>query len=137
MTEFKVAKINLDKERRLKLTLRGLNEFEQITGYSLVEIDDLSDLSPREFYVLLWACLIWEDKELKLEAITPLVEKANGVELMSAVLECISNSMPEAKPETAPLVVKKETAPVIESTGFNSGASAVTTSNSPKFLSGD
>lgn len=129
--EFQITRLNLDKERRLKLTLRGISEFQQATGRDLMELDDLQDLTPRELYVLLWACLLWEDKELKLEAIPGLIEPVDGITLMTALLECIANSLPEAKPDSIPLAEKPA-----ESTGSAPGPLPDSISTSKKFLSG-
>lgn len=95
-----VAKLG---DRRLKLTLRGINEFEQVTGVNILEAGDIRDLSPKEIYALVWACLIWEDKNLKLDDIPVLIEQADMAVLLKSLLDCINNSLPEAKPETSPL----------------------------------
>ena len=139
MAEFKVTSVNLDKERRMKLTLRGINAFEQVTGVDILGLTDLQDLSPKELGALLWACLMWEDRELKLESIPEIIEKADAAGLMSSLLECITNSLPEVKPGTAPLAVPPASPPGAESesqpTGSISGPLASIASNSPKFLS--
>lgn len=137
MSEFQVTKITLDKERRMKLTLRGINAFEQITGIDIFGLTDLQDLTPKELGALLWACLTWEDRELKLEDIPVIIEKVDGLDLVAALLECITNSMPatggsEVKPETVPLEQPDPTDP---QTGSGSGLLESTTLNLPKFLS--
>jgi hypothetical protein len=123
---FKVTTVNLDKERHLKLTLRGINEFNQITGVDILTAD-IQDFTPREMMALIWACLMWEDKELKPDSIPLIIENIDATELMNLLLECIINSMPEVKPETIPLEQQSITS--------NSGVSQSTTSNSQKFLS--
>jgi hypothetical protein len=124
---FKVTEVDLDKKRHLKLTLRGISEFNQITGVDILT-SDIQDFTPREMMVLIWACLMWEDKELMVDAIPKLIEKIDATELVNLLLECIINSMPEVKPETVPLAVP-------DSTTIPSGVLQSTTSNSQKFLS--
>jgi len=124
---FKVASVNLDKKRHLKLTIRGITEFNQITGTDILT-SEIQDFTPREMMVLIWACLMWEDKELRVDSIPQLIEKIDATELVNLLLECIINSMPEVKPETIPLAVP-------DSTTIPSGVSQSTTSNLPKFLS--
>lgn len=124
---FNLTTIKLDKERHLKLTIRGITEFNQITGVDILNTD-LQDLSPKEMMVLIWACLSWEDKELKLESIPALIEPIEATELARLLLEGILNSMPEVKED-------KEETPPFDQTGSNSGVSQPTTSNLPKTLS--
>ena len=124
---FKVTTIKLDKERHLKLTLRGINEFNQITGVDILT-SDIQDFTPREMMALIWACLMWEDKELKLESIPTIIEPIDATELMNLLLECIINSMPEAKSDAVPLE------PESISIGSNSGPSRSTTLNLPRTL---
>jgi hypothetical protein len=128
MTEFKQIKITLDKERILRLTMRGINEFQQVTGVDLLTMDNLQDLTPREMTALIWVCL--NDWTVKLEDIPKLIEPIDAIELMKAIIECITNSLPEVKQENVPL---PEQPPI----GLPSGVSQSITSKSIKTLSGD
>lgn len=122
---FKVTEVDLDKKRHLKLTLRGINEFMELTGVDIL-ISDIQDFTPREMMALIWACLMWEDKQLKLESIPTIIESIDATILMNLLLECIINSMPEVKSDKPPLEFPL--------TGNNSGASVSTASNLPKTL---
>jgi hypothetical protein len=126
--DFKVTKINLDKERHIKLTFRGIREFQELTGADITK-GNLEDLTPKEMLALVWVCLMWEDETLKIESIEELIKPISNEELAEKLMEGILNSMPEVKPETVPLATE-------ELTGSNSGASRSTISNIPKFLSG-
>ncbi len=114
----KDIKITLDKERKLKLTLKGLVEFEKATGTSFMDVTNLQELTLEQTGALLWACLLPEDHDLKLDYVMYMVDPGQIVEITRAVLECIQASFPEAKAETAPLAVNCQC-----STGSNSGLS--------------
>ena len=127
--DFKLTTIKLDKERHIKLTFRGIRTFQELTGVDITK-GNLEDLTPKEMLALVWVCLMWEDETLKIESIEELIKSVSNEELAEKLMEDILNSMPEVKPETIPLAVK-------ESDGVNSGVSVPTTSNIPKFLSGN
>lgn len=98
--------INLDKERHLRLTLRGMLEFENLTGINLFKGFDLKKMKLREVTALLWACLIDEDRELKFESFIDLVDLTNINMLTDAVAEAIVQAVPDVKEESDPLAVK-------------------------------
>ncbi len=99
---FKKIVITLDKPRQLKLSIKGWREFEAITSINLLE-SSLDDLAPNELYALIWACLIYEDKELKIDDIPALIENSDMTEILKSLLECIQTAFPEAKTEQPPL----------------------------------
>ncbi len=125
--DFKKVTIKLDKERQLKLTLRGWREFENLTGVNLLE-SRVDDLAPNELYALLWACLIWQDNELQIDDIPALIDnsKSDITELIKSLLECIRIAFPEAKTEQPPLAKDP-----LNSIGSPSGVSESTPSVSP------
>ena len=59
--------IQLDKERHLKLTLGGMKRFQEETGKSLLKGLDIKSMTEADAIAFIWACLIWEDKDLKVE----------------------------------------------------------------------
>ena len=59
--------LQLDKERRAKLTTKGMKAFEDKTGKSLLKGIDISELTPDELTVLIWAYLMWDDPKLTIE----------------------------------------------------------------------
>jgi len=97
--------VQLDKERHLKLTARGMLGFQTLTGKSLFGGIDLKDIEFKEFMALLWACLVHEDKELKYDDVLDMVEIGHMPLLTKAISRCIVQSFPDAKEgEEAPLV---------------------------------
>ena len=89
--------IHLDKERQLKLTLRGMVAYEEQTGKSLLNGFGMKTMSMKEVAVLMWACLIHEDKELTYDAFLDIVDMGNIESLSDAISECIAESFPDAK----------------------------------------
>ena len=89
--------VQLDKERHLKLTARGMLGFQTLTGKNLFGGIDLKDMEGKEFISLLWACLIHEDKELKYDDVLDMVEIGDIPGLTRAISRCIVESFPEAK----------------------------------------
>lgn len=107
MSEFEnLVTITLDKERHLRLTLRGMVEFEKFTGRSLLKGFKIEDLSLADVAALMQACLIHEDKELTYENVLDMVDVKNMKSLVAAIVACINQSLPEAT-EKAPLAVKR------------------------------
>lgn len=98
--------IVLDKERHLRLTLKGLVEFEKLTGKNLLKGFNLDDLTLEDNAALIWACLLHEDKELTFEAVLSMIDLSNFSKVTGAVLECINRSLPEVKTDNRPLVKK-------------------------------
>lgn len=99
--------VQLDKERHLRLTLRGMLEFEVRTGGNLFRGFDMAKMTLRDRTVLLYVCLIDEDKELKYDDFIDMVDLSNINMLADAVAECINESLPDIKEKQRPLVNKK------------------------------
>jgi len=95
--------LTLDKPRLLKLTLKGLIEFEKASGLNFTELNNVADLSLEHTGMLLWSCLIWEDHDLKLDEVLWMADPGKIVEITKAILACIQTSFPEVKTESAPL----------------------------------
>ena len=114
--------IQLDKERHLRLTARGMVAFEEKTGKSLLRGVDLGTMTAGELVALAWACLIHEDKELTYDAVLDMVEIGDMPMLAKAVSECVVESFPEKEEGTgAPLAERSQS-------GSTSGPSGGTTS---------
>lgn len=95
--------INLDKERHLRLTLKGMLEFQKITGKNLLKGFNFRDLTIEDSAALTWACLIHEDKELTYDNVLEMVDVSNFTTVMEALKDCIVQSQPEAKEGGSPL----------------------------------
>lgn len=99
--------VQLDKERHLRLTLRGMLEFETRTGGNLFKGFDMKKMTLKERTALLYVCLIHEDKELTFDNFLDIVDLSNINMLADAVGECINESLPDIKEKTCPLVKKR------------------------------
>jgi hypothetical protein len=85
--------IMLDKERHMRLNIRGMKAYKKLTGG---EITDLQG-SIKEAETLIpvcWALLVWEDPSLTIEAATEMLEIVPLQILMKAVNECVAADSP-------------------------------------------
>ena len=72
-----------EKEYRLKMTLLGTKRFREATG---VPLADAAKLSPDEVVgAMFWACLAWENPEIKLDEALNLIDVRQFEEIMAAV----------------------------------------------------
>ena len=98
--------ITLDKERHLRLTLKGMLEFEKLTGLNFRKGFKFEDLDLKEITAMLWACLIYEDKELTYDDVLCMVDFDNLGTAMDALTDCLGQSLPEPKVGGRPLAKK-------------------------------
>lgn len=103
----KLVTVKLDKDRHMKLGMRGLLEFEKVTGKNLLRGFSLDELTLHDTAVLMWASLIHEDKELKLDTVIDMVDITNIQMIADALGSCVTQSLPVAKENTRPLPRKK------------------------------
>ncbi len=101
-----LVKVTLDKERHLRLTLKGMLEFEKLTSKSLMRGFKLQDLTLEDTAVMLWACLIHEDEELTYNDVLCMVDFSNLEKVMTALMDCMSRGLPGAKAGVRPLAKK-------------------------------
>ncbi len=99
--------VKLDKERHLRLTLRGMLKFEELTGGNLFKGFDMAKMTFKERTTLLYVCLIHEDKELTFDNFIDIVDLDNIEMLADALVKCINESLPDIKGKTGPLIKKK------------------------------
>jgi len=94
-----MVKVKLDKERHLRLTLRGMLKFEEATGIHLFKDfkKTMTELTLEQTTVLGWACLIHEDKDLTFDEFQDFVDLSNINKLSDAVQQCIIESLAEKK----------------------------------------
>lgn len=104
----KLVTVNLDKERHLRLTLKGMLEFEKLTKKSLLKGFELKTFSLEETAALVFACLIHEDKELMYDDVLCMIDISNLTTVIDAVSKCLEQSLPEAKADSRPLVAKPQ-----------------------------
>lgn len=100
--------VTLDKERHLRLTLRGMITFEQMMGKSLFKGFDLSKFTIAQTAALMYACLIHEDKELTYDAFLDIVDLGNMEKLKNAMAACILQALSTGEKEEneVPLAMK-------------------------------
>ena len=92
--------IKLDKERHLRLTLNGMVKFRQETGKDLLKGFDMDEMSADDIRALLWACLVWEDKDLTLEDVGDMIDMQNMPAVIKALASSVFNAFP-AQEETS------------------------------------
>jgi len=97
-----MVKIVLDKERHLKLTIRGMLLYEEKTGHSLFKGFNLSEMPFKNVVTLLWVCLIHEDESLTLDQFIDLCPMNRLMEISEKCMECISESLAE-QDDSSPL----------------------------------
>ena len=96
----KLITIKLDKERHLRLTLKGMIEFRNVTGKDLLQKFNLKDMSIEDSAALLWACLIHEDKELAYDDVLYMVDLSNITKVMTALQESVEQALTKTEEET-------------------------------------
>lgn len=87
--------IKLDKERHIRLTLKGMLEFEKLTGKNLLKGFNLKDLTLEDMAALMWACLIHEDKELTYDDVLCMIDSNNFNMVTEAITAYIVQLAPE------------------------------------------
>lgn len=93
----KLITIQLDRERHLRLTLKGMLEFERLTGRSLLKGFALKDLTLKDSAAMMYACLLHEDKELTYDDVIGMVDFSNLPTVIEAFYKCINQSVPETE----------------------------------------
>ena len=100
--------IMLDKERSLRLTLKGMLEYQRLTGKNLLLGFKIDPNSMEQCSALAYACLLHEDKELTYDDVTILIDIDNFADVLVAVTKCLSMSvdMLKEKKKNIPLAEK-------------------------------
>ena len=98
MSVLPVAKVTLDRERRLCFDYGAWIRLEEATGRSVVELLDPRYISSATgVRDLLWAGLLHEDPDLTREQVTGMLTIGRLVELQRTIAEAVNASMPDAK----------------------------------------
>ena len=79
--------ITLDKERHLLMYLNAMVSFEDATGKNIMQGLDDNSMTAKDFRALLWACLLHEDEELKIEDVGKLMHAGNMTELSEKIAQ--------------------------------------------------
>jgi len=99
--------IFLDKERHLKASMGAFLRFKKETGRSLFDRSTVAQMSEdlkarnltEDIFILIWACLRHEDKNLTLEQVEDMILPSKMEELADKLFETFEAAMPENKPE--------------------------------------
>jgi hypothetical protein len=98
--------IVLDKERHLKWTMGGMEKFQEVTGIDVLSGDaDPASFTQKEIIPFLWACLLWEDRTLKLEDVKYMVDISKMMEFIQLIPKVVNAAVPQgnADPNAASL----------------------------------
>jgi len=105
------VKINLDKERTLYLDLTGMKAYQKVTGKSPLGAQGINLNDTGDLQTILWACLIREDRDLKLEDVEKMVDMSNIRYIQIQLVQALFASFPETEKKEAdsapPLVTEK------------------------------
>ena len=100
----KLVTVKLDRERHLRLTLKGMVEYERLTGKNFLKGFNFQELTLEDTAGILWACLLHEDKELTFDDVLCMIDLENITVVMEALADCINQSLPEVEAGESPLV---------------------------------
>ena len=88
--------IMLDKERHLKWTMGGMEKFQEVTGIDVLSgAVNPSDFTQKQIIPFLWACLIWEDRTLKLEDVKYMVDINTMMEFIQLIPKMVGAAVPQ------------------------------------------
>lgn len=90
-----IVAITLDKERHLLMNLNAMVAFEEETGKNIMQGLAPDSLTAKDFRALLWACLLHEDPELKVEDVGGMIHAGNMAELAEKIAEAWEVASPE------------------------------------------
>ena len=108
MPEIELITIKLDKERHLRLSLKGMLGFEKLTGKNLLKGFRLKELNLGDTAAMLWACLVHEDKELTYDDVCCIVDFNNLEMVLEGLAQCLTQSYPANEGNASPLAQKSQ-----------------------------
>lgn len=91
----KLAPIDLDRRRHLRMDFNALAVAEEIAGKSFIAKGAWDNIGARDVRALLYGCLKHEDASLTLEAVGGMLHTGNIGEVMAALKSVIDEAMPE------------------------------------------
>jgi len=73
------------KERHLKMTMLGMKRFKEAMG---VPVSEATKLPPDDVAgAMCWACLVWEEPTLTLDAVLAIIDVRQLNDIMKAITE--------------------------------------------------
>lgn len=94
------VKVELDKERHLRLDFNALIAAEEATGKTFMEMQE--NVGIRDLRAILWAGFLHEDPDLTEEQVGAMVHVGNLSRIFEVVQEAIASSFPEGDGEKNP-----------------------------------
>lgn len=83
--------IELDRERHLLRTFRGMKLFEDKTNKSMLKGFEVEDCKIDDFIALLWSLLIHEDKTLTVEQVEGMIDQIDAGEIIAKIAEALKS----------------------------------------------
>ena len=87
-----VVEVELDKTRHLRCDLNAMVAYERASSRKMEAMG--GNPSMEDVLILLWACLIHEDKELTIETVGTMVHAGNLAEVSDKLAQTAQASMP-------------------------------------------
>ena len=80
-----------------------MKKFEEATGKSFLKGQvDVHNMDVNDVIAFLWSCLIWEDRNLKLEDVGYMIDTDNLNDVIVALSKTTTSSVPEKKEGSSP-----------------------------------
>ncbi|MDD4986685.1 MAG: hypothetical protein PHQ43_13070 [Dehalococcoidales bacterium] len=84
-----MVKIQLDRERHLLRTFRGMKLFEEKTGKSMLRGFNAEECTSDDFVALLWSLLIHEDRDLTIEQVEELTSRIDALDIINGIAQAL------------------------------------------------
>lgn len=94
-----VIPIELDKQRTLRIDFNALSLVEEKTGKNALSQELWENINASNVSTFLWACLIHEDKQLKLEDVRKEIHPGNVREIIKVLNKANKAHTPESDGE--------------------------------------
>ena len=95
MDNFEGIPIQLDKERHLRFTLYGARKLKQAVGIDVLKGFNLGDMGVEELTAFIFACLVWEDDTLTLDAVSKMIDVKDMTAISNQIAQAVAQSLPE------------------------------------------
>ena len=96
--------ISLDKERHLRYTWGSVRRLKRECGISFTDLDEDVEMDAGGFELmisLLWAGLVWEDRELTADDVADMVDLSRTAEVGETIARAIKLSTEATDPTPA------------------------------------
>lgn len=97
--EAKLVAIKLDRVRHLRADFNALALAEDETGLNMLDKGAWNKINAKQFRAVLWALLVHEDADLKLETVGTWLHGGNMGEIAAALASAIKEGAAAANPK--------------------------------------